>query len=73
MSKAAETEDTNFTVTLRFDQRDLIVLAMQQIRRMADANPESAYSADKLGRKFLRRRVDEIVEEIQASVPETGE
>lgn len=59
------------SASLRRDQWDLIVLAMNHIRSMT-LGAYSQYGIDRLGRTFLRRRVDEVTNDIQAQVPEAG-
>lgn len=64
-------DNVTYTVVLRHDQWDLIVLAMEHIRGMTMAG-ESAYGIDKLGRIFLRRHCNEIIAAIQSNYPEAG-
>jgi hypothetical protein len=59
---------TNYTVELRQDQWDLIVLCLTRIRSLTTG--DSQYTVDQLGRQFLRRCVDETVNDIRANVPE---
>lgn len=59
----------NYTVELREDQWDLILLCLDHVRAMAN-NAVSNYAVDSVCRKFTKRRVDEIVTEITANVPE---
>lgn len=71
MSKGINDNTATYTVDLRADQLDLIVLAMQHVRNLMDGGA-SAYAIDTLGRKFLRRRCLEIEREIQSNYPEAG-
>lgn len=57
-----------YSVDLRRDQWDLIILCLQHVRGMS-LGGDSAYAVDNVGRKFLRRCVDETVLDIQANVP----
>jgi hypothetical protein len=63
--------EDSFTVELRADQWDLIVLALEHVRWLTTGG-DSAYTIDKLGRTFLRRRCVETMNDIQGSVPEAG-
>lgn len=59
-----------YTMELREEQWDLIVLALSTIRSMTVG--DSTYTIDQLGRKFLRRRCEEIIGTVQAIVPASG-
>lgn len=59
----------NYTVELRHDQWDMILMCLDHVRAMSLA-AESAYAVDRVGRKFLRRSIDETVADIRANVPE---
>lgn len=62
--------EQKYTVELRLDQWDLVLLSLDHVRLMTD-NAISNHAVDTLCRKFTRRRVNEIVTEITANVPET--
>lgn len=64
----SDKQATIFTADLRKDQWDLIVMALEHIRGMADSTA-SGYSVDAIGRKFLRRCIVETVGDIQSQVP----
>lgn len=64
--------DTNYTVELRRDQWDLIVMCLEHVRSMTNGG-SSAYAVDSVGRKFLRRCVVETVGDIQSNVPECSD
>lgn len=57
-----------YSVDLRQDQWDLIVMCLSRIRGMSAG--DTHYTVDQLGRQFLRRCIDEAVIDIRASVPE---
>jgi len=57
-----------YTVELRQDQWDLIVMCLGRIRGMTAG--DTHYTIDQLGRQFLRRCVDETITDIRANVPE---
>jgi hypothetical protein len=59
-----------YTIALRDDQWDLIVLALCGIRDMTNGSVQ--YTVDQLARKFLRRRIDETVKAIQEVASEAG-
>jgi hypothetical protein len=61
-------ENEKYTVDLRQDQWDLIVLCLTRIRLMSCGDTQ--YAVDQLGRQFLRRCIDETVNDIRADVPE---
>ena len=61
--------EEKFSADLRLDQWDLIVLALDHVRLMTESGA-SQYAVDQLSRKFLRRRIDEVVNSIQGQVPE---
>lgn len=66
MTKVGE---TLYTVDLRKDQWDLIVMCLEHVRAMTNS-ADSAYAVDCVGRKFLKRCVDETIMDIRAYVPE---
>ena len=66
MSK--ESKSTIYSAELRKDQWDLILMALEHIRQMANG-ASSAYAIDTLGRKFLKRCVEETTNDIGAQVP----
>lgn len=57
-----------YSVELRQDQWDLVVMCLSRIRSMSTGDTQ--YAVDQLGRQFLRRCLDETVNDIRASVPE---
>lgn len=59
----------NYSVELRQDQWDLIVHCLEHVRVMTTL-ADSPYAVDRVGRKFLKRCVDETVTDIRAAVPE---
>lgn len=67
---AKDEKNLNYVVELRDDQWELIVLAMRHIRGLVDYAAPGSNSVDHLGRKFLRRRVDEIEADITNIVGE---
>lgn len=74
MAKNIDTETVqNYVIGLRDDQWDLIVLAMQNIRKMANNITEPRDSFHNLSRLFLKRRCDEVIADIQAVVDTAGE
>lgn len=65
------TDAERVAVSLRSDQWDLIVLALRHVRAVMDS--ETVFTAvDRLARQFTRRRIDETVSDVQATVPAAG-
>ena len=58
-------------IVLRYDQWDLIVLALDRIRAMTTG--DTNLSIDRLARLFLKRRCIEAISDIQAIVPQAGQ